>query len=904
MYSLSTNRDRYEELMKNPLLFLHQVDHSNTDRDGKLVENISWEPIDKDIHGNISKEQIIGNEFDVALVVAEHVSNKGSEETSKSDKIAFGIHTIDPSVLDDWRLSINSFIIRSQSVDDKYPYLHLLWILNYCNWDSAVIIRALSIYDAQSLSFIIGKGLSHISRCLSEYKQGQIQKALAHFGYRYNIYFPSIITEAVSLVIPQLNRKRSYWNLFKLVDYVLGDGAFQQPLSRQIEIDTPNQLLILYRWLHSETAVIAVSSLRSLFAITTCGTQLDIVKRYFHDVRLGKVAFDTKVIEEFRDNPFVEFIRYRYCLETPDRPIDLTVPLLCDCLLTLYQSNGQTFQSFDGILDFTMMHCDVANPSISLGMEKFLPQCHGGAVYNSDFRGFIDYSIVCELDESKFTEEDLQATIRDFLNNRQHLMYDACEFAEQKRPLTDEEKKNCFACHVVKDKLTGKDSIERKYNCTIKLPYDDKWVVFNTDFGWLNSFLKQPLPEVDVHNSHLTPIVIDISQTSTEVLANYIRTLAKKCEQGNNGQFIIYSRDVHKYKLLLQYSKPIFIRFIPHSLMIVGMKFDVFGIKKALRKNPIFAGANSDEFSAEFRRREAEEIRNRVIETLKKELNQTNFNGSYFEVDYDREQFRKILGLYYFKGAIPDKPSDSQITFLKSSYIGDFKLYCAPKLAEATNRATELPYFWCRGLECFNNNLSSQTLASCSSWSEYSLYHMIEIMGFPKLRETSGGNEPDKAVTDFIACANRVMKKFRRLKCRSCGHLMYTFKSYGFNLHNYYSCINPTCKEYENPVYLSYCYKCKKGLIDSRDSKQCPNGWYICPTCLSCCDDAQYERQAQRYILEKHPIPERIREKLGHGHNDKGEYFCPQCGNPIELITGEDGKTLRVCRTCNRNFGR
>ena len=131
---------------------------------------------------------------------------------------------------------------------------------------------------------------------------------------------------------------------------------------------------------------------------------------------------------------------------------------------------------------------------------------------------------------------------------------------------------------------------------------------------------------------------------------------------------------------------------------------------------------------------------------------------------------------------------------------------------------------------------------------------------------------------------------------------MYTDKSSGYNRYNYYSCINPTCSEYNKPIYLSYCFKCKKGLIDSRDSKQCPNGWYICPTCLSCCDDAQYERQAQRYILAKKPIPERIREKLGHGHNDKGEFFCPQCGNPVEIITEEDGTTYKGCRTCKRNF--
>ena len=62
--------------MKNPLLFLHQVDHS---------EYISWEPINKDFNGSIPEAQIIGNEFHFALSVAGPVSNTENEEKLKND---------------------------------------------------------------------------------------------------------------------------------------------------------------------------------------------------------------------------------------------------------------------------------------------------------------------------------------------------------------------------------------------------------------------------------------------------------------------------------------------------------------------------------------------------------------------------------------------------------------------------------------------------------------------------------------------------------------------------------------------------------------------------------------------------------------------------------------------------
>lgn len=177
----------------------------------------------------------------------------------------------------------------------------------------------------------------------------------------------------------------------------------------------------------------------------------------------------------------------------------------------------------------------------------------------------------------------------------------------------------------------------------------------------------------------------------------------------------------------------------------------------------------------------------------------------------------------------------------------------------------------------------------------------MEIIGYPKLHETIAGYEPDSVVLGFIALTNKVMQKFSRLKCRACGHLMFPDRSSGFNRYNYYSCINPVCPEAGKPVYLNFCYKCS-GLIDSRDTKQCPNGWYICPSCLSCCDDAQYDRQAQRYVFLNRPVPDRIKKMLGHGHNDKGEFFCPKCGSPIEIIKDEHGIEFRRCLSCKESL--
>ena len=227
---------------------------------------------------------------------------------------------------------------------------------------------------------------------------------------------------------------------------------------------------------------------------------------------------------------------------------------------------------------------------------------------------------------------------------------------------------------------------------------------------------------------------------------------------------------------------------------------------------------------------------------------------------------------------------------------------CAPKQNDVNFFAINLPYFWCRGNECFHNNLNNQSLDSRVRWYQYSLYHLAEIIGYPKLHLKEAGYEPDDAVRTFIAIANRVLQKFRRLKCRGCGHLMFANKSRGFNRYYYFSCVNPFCPEHGKSIYLNFCFRCKKGLIDSRDTKQCPNNWYICPDCLSCCDDNMYARQVQLYILAGKPVPEKLNAMLGNGHNDKNIFFCPNCGSQILITKDEHNSEIKMCPHCQRRF--
>lgn len=888
--------------MKNPLLFLHRIDCSYTEYDGAFVEQITWEPVDQEFDGSIGKDELRGNCFNCELVVSEPIVDDTVQgEAPEKETVYFNVHPINASNINDWRIVINSYIIRSQAPADRYPYIHLLWMLNYCQWSCENAIEALSLYDVTSQPYVI-KALNRISKCLSIDKQRQMKEALRHYNFKYDLYLPADIKEAIKHVTPTPYGILEKWNVFSLVDVMLKDDE-QDAKTREIDEQTQNMFLCLYRWLHNEDAEINYSYLNSLYSLSSHNIQMDIVKRYFHDIRLGKTHLDTKLLEQFRESKYSDFIRFRYCLYSPDEPINLSIPLLCDSLLTVQQTHGDTFQTFDGVMDFVMTHCDVTKPSVHLGMEEFLPRCDDGAVINKQFNGFIDYSIVFELDDSKFTKENLLGSIRWWLDAKsRHLTYPACGYDEKRRPLSEEMRQHCLSTRIIEENTpNGVYTREvKRFVCSTMCQDENKWVVYDTDYRWLNHFLKEPMPEVGDHHQPNETHIIDIEQTSPELMEKYLRSWADSYKKADEKRFVIGSGGLKS--LLVQYSKPIAMRIIPQSLPVVGWDFDVFGFRKALCEEKNIQPHNaSDAVKQEFKAKESAELKKRVIETLKEELNVKEFDGDFFEVPYDRDLLSKLKDLYYFKGSLAENATDQQIGFLTRRNLNNFRPFCAPKLSEGRNKATGLPYFWCIGLECFHNCLGQQALEECSSWHKYSLYHMVEIMGFPKLRKTEAGYEPDETIVEFIACVNRVMKKFRRLKCRACGHLMYTYRFSTFNRHNHYSCINPTCSEYNHPVYLSYCYKCKTGLIDSRDSAKCPNGWYICPTCLSCCDDGLYDRQAQRYTLQNQPVPYGIQSKLGQGHNDKGIFFCPTCGTQVQYA-GVDGENKWGCPVCGKQY--
>lgn len=893
-FQITINNSIIDKLKLNPLFFLRFNQSSYYSyHDHKEIDTSTWNSVDKDlkIHLEASKIDLKANHSKYILCLLEinsisvHLIDGKDIDQNRSDCF---VHSVSLKNEGDLKRCFDTYLSHNQSAEINFPFVELLWLLNDQYFESDTIKRVIAQYDQISILWLCN-GLKDFGRCLSVVKQKELQSIVSSFNVSFDVYEPALISDAYSSIDKILEYYESCHNIFEAVDLVLDP---EMPLVKK---DTNGNLLLeLRKWLENQEAFPNYSFIPNLLALVSEPVRLKILKRWFHDIRLGNTSFDKDLLSQFKDNRFENFIRFRSSIETPREPMILTVPLLADNILTLIETGGRTFQDYNGVLDLAITHCDTSHPDIDFRMDRFIPRCDGGTQYNENFAGFVDFAEIRKMDESKFSCEYILPVVRRILDRfAERKPYWACIWS-QANPLNEEQYNNCR-------KFMGIPQSEYRLECCVTRHYEDRWLVKKKyDFD-LSVLFKDDIELTE------EPTEVDISMISVDKFKEFIRLIPSKFQEFDDGTFLVpYVRTPSLlYVLVDAFSTTIRMRIIPNRNVVAGLRFDIFGIKKnILAQRGIESTSQiSEEIQKEYEELESREVHSRIVNALKTKYDLGDYNEekNFFELPYEQVPLDEITKKFYFKCSVCENADLSKRSFLEVQ-SRRFRPYCSPELSEAKNEVLDFPFFWCLGKECFHNSLSEQTIEERKDWQSYTLYHLIEIIGYKKLHKTEAGYEPDESVRQFIAITNKVMKTFRRLKCRSCGHLLFTDGRSGFNRNNYYSCRNHDCKEFQQLIYLSYCFKCKKGLIDSRDSKRCPNGWYICPDCLSCCDDAQYERQVQRYLVSNKPIPQRLLEMRGKGHNDKNVYFCPQCGSRIVLYQDEHGDFHHGCPQCRKTY--
>lgn len=315
-------------------------------------------------------------------------------------------------------------------------------------------------------------------------------------------------------------------------------------------------------------------------------------------------------------------------------------------------------------------------------------------------------------------------------------------------------------------------------------------------------------------------------------------------------------------------------------------------------------------------------IPNKMID---KYSNLTNYSNKYFQsinelisityvagTDFEKVNEKQGISYYFDKSYEPKlfaiiRPFnfkfhrfDNLIDFEKKEDEDDY--FCECRLSDKVDKYHQIAFYWCKNKPCFRPPVRYMLE---DEWENYTLLDFMRILKIPTDYTDKRGKKIQFGCYIILSSYLKSFAKFyEHLKCRNCEKLMKPTGISNFATHavTEFACKNNLCTEYEKIVYLNHCFnrpKCN-ATIDSRDSKQCPNGQYICPECGACCSTKNTLRQ----INNLHKTGGYLSEKLKHFvHNDLGHWekhiiFCYKCGKPMTLQPNNH----YVCTDCGTEY--
>lgn len=288
-----------------------------------------------------------------------------------------------------------------------------------------------------------------------------------------------------------------------------------------------------------------------------------------------------------------------------------------------------------------------------------------------------------------------------------------------------------------------------------------------------------------------------------------------------------------------------------------------------------------------------EEIKGNIINTLN-EWSGTDNKEEWIISIQDKGLINRILkGFYIHNTGETNQPffTDWKEIYsnLKNSLPRPSDI-CYGNLSDKKHHITNKNFVWCKHQPCFRTAIEYK-----QSWQDYKLADMLNILGYNIIEDKGCGFIADGEYNKFVDTILKAQKVVDKLQCKECGHILFPVKrSKGndSNEYTYYHCENTQCKEYHHEIYINHCFNCKDGIIDSRESKRCPNGLCVCPDCLTCCSNDFFERMANKYLSSNRPVPQWINNRLRKGHKDLNILFCPKCGT-------EFNDTHTECPSCH-----
>ncbi len=270
-------------------------------------------------------------------------------------------------------------------------------------------------------------------------------------------------------------------------------------------------------------------------------------------------------------------------------------------------------------------------------------------------------------------------------------------------------------------------------------------------------------------------------------------------------------------------------------------------------------------------------------------------DGVYYIFDESKEMELYTLSRYYnfrYKGVNRD------IVF-QTKDVED--VFCECRMSYKVDDYNGIPFYWCANKPCFCHPIRYHL---SSEWESYTLLDFMRILDIPVDYTDRYGQTVRFGYFIIVSGYFKSFAKFyEHLKCRLCGKLMRPadISNFAGRAVNEFKCTTPDCKGKGSIIYLNHCFnkpKCN-ATIDSRDSKTCPNGQYICPECGGCCSTENFRNRLSYLNKNGGAISSWLINFVEHnlGHWEKGERFCFKCGSPMQNCGG-----IYVCNNCKIEY--
>ena len=780
-------------------------------------------------------------------------------EESHTRLESFYIGILIPNTQDSINYTLSPFC-----VEDEEHWYTLLWFLK--QWPEKYFVHTLTLllnykltsHTIESLKSAIRRFpddwinviFTEFKKTIpygSYYNQEAIKQVFLEWNYQYEITNENDLKE----IILQMELSESSWkqlNFFQQVDFIYEHAQQEKRIN--------NAFFNLCLWAKGEEGILPTDDVFVRFFPYFDDTiQLQIIQRYFYDIKLQKRNFSISVMKSLKNHPYSFFNVYRHNSRCYQKPINIGVQLLLDSIITYQEKNE--FQTFNGIIDLYVQSCNASYNKVNLGETEFLDLCDGGICESPHFMGFVTIQDVISINESRFERNNIVQTIQDVLN--QYYQKEVLTI-----PLFSENEE------TVNGLYEPAEVLESYQLCCWELKKGQ-------DLSRIQQFAKvigMDFPDL-IYEDYFHDLQID-----EKVILNRTKELFNT------------SLALFEDKWILEQEKiceDIIDSFCDRYYLISPRK-DI-----CLSEDLSFSTNLRENILSEVKRIGGvpTETHDKYIVEATAEL--TSSINSYFNIKDPKEeeelnQLKKeieSLEIGRYQRKVKESKLKEYTNYLIKWHLrrGTTKV-CAPHKNGKINSYTQTSFFWCQNRSCFHSNIALHK----DDWNAFTLIDLMSILGIRLTEQSSSGLYPVESYQRFVDQVKKVNRMSSHLQCKNCGHILFPVELRNRGFYKYYKCHNPHCNSINDPIYLNFCNNCKTGIIDERESKRCPNGLFICRMCLSCCSNQMFQIMADKANAEKGSIPLRIQRLMGHGHFDEGTFYCPDCGKTLT--------PQRYCENC------